>query len=62
MVVYAVAIGMSCGALGMCLSFYVDIASGATIVLLQSTFFVFALIVSGLRHQAGRRLAHVHVD
>ncbi len=62
MVVYAVAIGVLCGALGMYLSFYVDIASGATIVLLQSTCFVFALIVSGLRHQAGRRLAHVHVD
>lgn len=62
MMVYAVTIGILCGALGMYLSFYVDIASGATIVLLQSTFFVFALIVSGLRHQAGRRLAHVHVD
>lgn len=62
MMVYAVTIGVLCGALGMYLSFYVDIASGATIVLLQSTFFVFALIVSGLRHQAGRRLAHVHVD
>ena len=62
MMVYAVTIGVLCGALGMYLSFYVDVASGATIVLLQSTFFVFALIVSGLRHQAGRRLAHVHVD
>lgn len=62
MMAYAVTIGVLCGALGMYLSFYVDIASGATIVLLQSTFFVFALIVSGLRHQAGRRLAHVHVD
>ncbi len=62
MMAYAVTIGVLCGALGMYLSFYVDIASGATIVLLQSTFFVFALIASGLRHQAGRRLAHVHVD
>jgi len=62
MMAYAVTIGVLCGAFGMYLSFYVDIASGATIVLLQSTVFVFALIVSGLRHQAGRRLAHVHVD
>ncbi|MCB0066040.1 MAG: metal ABC transporter permease [Caldilineaceae bacterium] len=62
MMLYAVTIGVLCGALGMYVSFYVDIASGATIVLLQSTFFVFALIISGLRHQAGRRLAHVHVD
>ena len=62
MVLYAVAIGTLCGALGMYLSFYVDVASGATIVLLQSTIFLFALIVSGWRHQAGQRLAHVHID
>ncbi len=62
MVLYAVVIGTLSGALGMYLSFYVDVASGATIVLLQSTIFLFALIVSGWRHQAGQRLAHVHID
>jgi len=62
MVLYAVVIGTLCGALGMYLSFYVDIASGATIVLLQSTIFLWALMVSGWRHQASRRLAHVHID
>jgi manganese/iron transport system permease protein/iron/zinc/copper transport system permease protein len=62
MMIYAVAIGVACGALGMYLSFYVDIASGATIVLLQAATFGVALAISALRHQAGRRLAHVHVD
>ena len=62
MMTYAVGIGVACGALGMYLSFYVDVASGATIVLLQATAFGVALAISALRHQAGRRLAHVHVD
>lgn len=62
MMAYAVAIGVTAGALGMYLSFYVDVASGATIVLLQAAAFAVALTISGLRHQAGRRLAHVHVD
>ena len=62
MMAYAIAIGVTCGALGMYLSFYVDVASGATIVLLQAGAFAVAMMVSGLRHQAGRRLAHVHVD
>ncbi|MBK8800178.1 MAG: hypothetical protein IPM07_29475 [Anaerolineales bacterium] len=46
----------------MYLSFYVDVASGATIVLLQAAVFAVALAVSTLRRQAGRKLAHVHVD
>jgi len=62
MMAYAVAIGVTCGALGMYLSFYIDVASGATIVLLQAAAFAVALTISGLRHQAGQRLAHVHVD
>ncbi|HHY58963.1 MAG TPA: metal ABC transporter permease [Chloroflexi bacterium] len=62
MMTYAIAIGVGSGAMGMYLSFYVDVASGATIVLLQAAAFAAALTISGLRHQAGRRLAHVHVD
>ena len=62
MMAYAVAIGVTCGALGMYLSFYIDVASGATIVLLQAAAFGVALAISAVRHQAGRRLAHVHVD
>ncbi|MFO7632413.1 MAG: metal ABC transporter permease [Caldilinea sp.] len=62
MMAYSIAIGVVCGALGMYVSFYVDVASGATIVLLQASAFAVALAVSALRHQAGRRLAHVHVD
>jgi manganese/iron transport system permease protein/iron/zinc/copper transport system permease protein len=62
MMSYSIAIGVLCGAFGMVLSFYVDVASGATIVLLQATAFTVALLFSALRRQAGRRLAHVHVD
>lgn len=62
MMAYAVAIGAGCGALGMIVSFYVDIASGASIVLLQAAVFAVALTISGLRHQAGGRLRHMHVD
>jgi manganese/iron transport system permease protein/iron/zinc/copper transport system permease protein len=57
-----VGLGVLCGALGMYLSFYVDVASGATIVLLQATAFVVALVVSALRRQVSSRLAHVHID
>ena len=60
--VLAVGLGVLCGALGMYLSFYVDVASGATIVLLQATAFVVALVVSALRRQVSSRLAHVHID
>jgi manganese/iron transport system permease protein/iron/zinc/copper transport system permease protein len=62
MMVLAVGLGVLCGALGMYLSFYVDVASGATIVLLQATAFVVALVVSALRRQVSSRLAHVHID
>jgi ABC-type Mn2+/Zn2+ transport system permease subunit len=48
--------------LGMYFSYYLDVASGATIVLLQAAIFCVALTISGLRHQAGGRLTHVHVD
>ncbi|MFM7171684.1 MAG: metal ABC transporter permease [Caldilinea sp.] len=62
MMVLSVGLGVLCGALGMYLSFYVDVASGATIVLLQATAFAVALVVSALRRQVGSRLAHVHID
>lgn len=62
MVLLSVAIGVTSGVSGMYLSYYVDIASGATIVLLQSACFALVLTISALRKQAGHRLAHVHVD
>ncbi len=61
MMLYSTIIGAVSGLLGMFLSFYADVASGATIVLLQSAFFVLALVYSALRKQAERRLMHTHV-
>ncbi len=61
MIAISTALGAFSGLVGMFLSFYIDVASGATIVLLQSSFFVVALIVSSLRKQAGQRLIHTHV-
>ena len=56
MILLSTAIGGLTGFGGMYLSFYVDVASGATIVLLQATVFVAVLGVMALRHQAGKRL------
>ena len=61
MMLYSTVIGAVSGLLGMFLSFYADVASGATIVLLQSAFFVLGLLFSALRKQAERRLMHTHV-
>ena len=61
MIAISTALGAFSGLLGMFLSFYVDVASGATIVLLQSSFFVVALVISSLRKQAAQRLIHTHV-
>ena len=61
MMLYSTLIGAASGLLGMFLSFYADVASGATIVLLQAALFVVALVVSGLRKQAVKRLMHTHV-
>jgi manganese/iron transport system permease protein/iron/zinc/copper transport system permease protein len=61
MMLYSTLIGAASGFLGMFLSFYADVASGATIVLLQSAFFVAGLALSALRKQTERRLMHTHV-
>ena len=54
-------IGAVTGFLGMYLSYYVDIASGATIVLLQAAVFGLVLTVTSLQKRAGRRLMHTHL-
>ena len=54
-------IGALTGALGMYLSYYVDIASGATIVLLQAAVFGLVLVVTSLQKRAARRLIHTHL-
>jgi ABC-type Mn2+/Zn2+ transport system permease subunit len=45
----------------MFLSFHIDVASGATIVLTQVALFVIVLTVMSLRRQAQKRMIHVHV-
>lgn len=50
-------IGALTGLLGMYGSYYVDVASGATIVLTQAAVFCLALLASSLRRSAARRLA-----
>lgn len=61
MVIMSVAIGALAGLLGMYLSYYVDIASGATVVLTQSAFFCVALLITVWRKQLARRLVHTHI-
>src|SRR5512136_439809 len=61
MIVYSTLIGAATGLLGMYVSYFADVASGATIVLLQALVFVIALAVSSLQKRAARRLAHTHV-
>lgn len=61
MVILSVLTGAITGIVGMYLSYYVDIASGATIVLVQAAIFSIALFLTGLQKRANRRLMDVHV-
>ena len=45
----------------MIISYYIDIASGATIVMLQASLFGVVLAITALQKQAERRLMHTHV-
>jgi manganese/iron transport system permease protein/iron/zinc/copper transport system permease protein len=47
--ILSVVIGVFCGFFGMYISYYVDVSSGANIVLFSAAVFVAALIWSGLR-------------
>ncbi|HFC11686.1 MAG TPA: metal ABC transporter permease [Anaerolineae bacterium] len=58
MIAISTALGALTGLLGMYLSFYVDVSSGATIVLLQAAFFCLALLLMARR---SNRLIHTHV-
>lgn len=61
MVVLSTVLGAFSGLMGMYLSYHLDIASGATIVLLQAALFVVALVISTAQKRAARRLMHTHV-
>ena len=61
MTVLSVLTGAITGVVGMYLSYYLDAASGATIVLVQSAVFCVALALSSAQKRSARRLAHTHV-
>src|SRR5215510_6834282 len=61
MIILSTLIGMLTNLIGMYLSYYIDVASGATIVLVQAVVFGLALLVISVQKRAARRLAHTHV-
>jgi manganese/iron transport system permease protein/iron/zinc/copper transport system permease protein len=61
MIVVSTIIGAITGLMGLFLSYYLDIASGASIVLLQALVFTVALWISSLQKTAARRLVQTDV-
>ncbi|MBA3470152.1 MAG: metal ABC transporter permease [Herpetosiphonaceae bacterium] len=60
MILLSTAIGAGAGFAGMYASYYLDLASGATIVLTQAACFAIVLLITSLRKRMGR-LIHTHV-
>lgn len=61
MVLLSILIGALTGLIGMYVSYYVDVASGATIVLLQAIIFGLVLAATSLQKHAAHRLLHTHL-
>lgn len=61
MIILSTLIGMLTNLIGMYLSYYIDVASGATIVLVQATIFGLSLVISLAQKRAARRLTHAHI-
>ncbi len=61
MAILSTFIGALTAITGMYLSYYIDVASGATIVLVQATIFFAALMVSLSQKRAALRLSHTHI-
>jgi manganese/iron transport system permease protein len=61
MILLSIGIGAATGFLGMYLSFPLDIASGAMIVLFQAAVFVVVLAVTSLQNRAARRLLQTDI-
>jgi len=61
MILLSTLLGAATGFIGMYISYYIDVASGASIVLLQATVFGIVLLVTALRQRAAQRLIHIHV-
>ncbi len=45
----------------MYLSYFIDVASGATIVLSQATLFALVLAIMSLQKRAHQRMLHTHI-
>ena len=54
LVIISTVLGAACGLFGIYLSWYVDVSSGATVVLLSATVFVLVLAWNGLKGRAMR--------
>ena len=61
MLLISTCLGACTGLLGMYLSYFADVASGASIVLLQATLFTVVLAITAARKRAAQRLVHTHV-
>ena len=61
MSVISTVVGALTGLLGMYVSYYLDVASGASIVLLQALLFAVVLLISSLQKTAARRLVQTDV-
>jgi manganese/iron transport system permease protein/iron/zinc/copper transport system permease protein len=61
MLLMSIGMGMLTGFFGMYLSYYLDIASGASIVLLQASVFAVVLGITSFQKRATQRLMHTHV-
>jgi ABC-type Mn2+/Zn2+ transport system permease subunit len=51
MLVLATLIGLLCGLMGMLLSYYLDVASGATVVLTAAALFLLTLAATSLKRR-----------
>jgi manganese/iron transport system permease protein/iron/zinc/copper transport system permease protein len=51
MLMLATVIGVLCGLVGLLLSYYLDVASGATVVLTAATIFLLALVATSVRRR-----------
>jgi manganese/iron transport system permease protein/iron/zinc/copper transport system permease protein len=60
MIILSTAIGAGAGFAGMYASYYLDLASGATIVLTQASCFAIVLLITSLRKRMNR-LIHTHI-
>lgn len=49
MIILSTIVGSLCGVVGIYLSYYIDVSSGATIVLVGSTLFILALLYNTIR-------------